>query len=75
MENLTQEEIQYSVKATYDSVGLINKLNLIAELSNEEKDTLDRNKEHIKIMLTKEWFFSVLTEEQKVELFDICKYE
>jgi hypothetical protein len=75
MENLTKEEIQYSVKAAYDSVGLINKLNLIAELSNEEKDTLDRNKEHLKIMLAKEWFFSALTEEQKVELFDICKYE
>jgi hypothetical protein len=75
MENLTQEEIQYSVKAAYDSVGLINKLNLIAELSNEEKDTLDRNKEHLKIMLAKEWFFSALTEEQKVELFNICKYE
>jgi hypothetical protein len=71
MENLTQEEIQYSVKAAYDSVGLINKLNLIAELSNEEKDTLDRNKEHLKIMLAKEWFFNALTEEQKVELSSI----
>jgi hypothetical protein len=75
MENLTQEEIQNSVKAAYDSVNLINELNLIAELSNEEKDTLDRNKEHLKIMLAKEWFFNALTEEQKNELFDICKYE
>ena len=75
MENLTQEEIQNSVNAAYDSVNLINELNLIAELSEEEKDTLDRNKEHLKIMLAKEWFFNALTEEQKVELFDICKYE
>jgi hypothetical protein len=75
MENLTQEEIQNSINAAYDSVNLINELNLIEELSNEEKDTLDRNKEHLKIMLAKEWFFNALTEEQKVELFDICKYE
>ena len=71
MENLTQEEIQHSINAAYDSVNLINELNLIAELSNEEKDTLDRNKEHIKIMLAKEWFFNALTEEQKVELSSI----
>jgi hypothetical protein len=75
MENLTQEEIQNSINAAYDSVNLINKLNLIEELSDEQKDTLDRNKEHLKIMLAKEWFFVALTEEQKVELFDICKYE
>jgi hypothetical protein len=71
MENLTQEEIQNSVNAAYDSVNLINELNLIEELSKEEKDTLDRNKEHLKIMLAKEWFFNALTEEQKVELSSI----
>lgn len=71
MENLTQEEIQNSVKAAYDSVNLINELNLIEELSNEQKDTLDRNKEHIKIMLAQEWFFNVLTEDQKIELSNI----
>ncbi len=75
MENLTQEEIQNSVNAAYDSVNLINELNLISELSDKEKDTLYRNKEHLKIMLAKERFFNALTEEQKVELFDICKYE
>ena len=71
MENLTQKEIQNSVNATYDSVNLINELNLIEELSDEQKDTLSRNKEHIKIMLEKEWFFNALTEEQKVELSNI----
>lgn len=71
MENLAQEQIQNSVKAAYDSVNLINELNLIEELSDEQKDTLSRNKEHIKIMLEKEWFFNALTEEQKVELSNI----
>jgi hypothetical protein len=71
MENLTQEEIQNSVNAAYDSVNLINELNLIEELSIEEKDTLDRNKEHLKIMLAKEWFYNALTEDQKIELSNI----
>jgi hypothetical protein len=71
MENLTQEEIQNSINAAYDSVNLINKLKLLEELSNEEKDRLDRNKEHVKIMMQKEWFYDALTEEQKVELSNI----
>ena len=71
MENLTQEQIQNSVNAAYDSVNLINELNLIEELSDEQKDALSRNKEHIKIMLEKEWFYDALTEEQKVELSNI----
>ena len=68
MENLTQEEIQNSINAAYDSVNLINVLNIIEELSDEQKSTLDRNKEHIKIMLEKEWFFNGLTEEQKINI-------
>ena len=71
MENLTQEEIQNSINAAYDSVNLINELNLIEELSDEQKDILSRNKEHIKIMVEKEWFYNTLTEEQKLELSNI----
>ena len=71
MENLTQEEIQNSINAAYDSVNLINELNLIEELSDEQKDILSRNKEHIKIMVEKEWFYNALTEEQKLELSNI----
>ena len=71
MENLTQEQIQNSVNAAYDSVNLINELNLIEELSDEQKDILSRNKEHIKIMVEKEWFYNALTEEQKLELSNI----
>lgn len=75
MNDLTQEEIQKSVKAAYDSVNLINELSLITELSENEKNSLDRNKEHIKIMLAKEWFFNALTEEQKSELANISKVD
>jgi len=71
MEDLTQEEIKSSINAAYDSVNLINKLKLIEELSDDDKDTLVRNEEHIKIMLSKEWFYNALTEEQKIELSNI----
>lgn len=68
MENLTQEEITKSVLAAYDSVALINELVAKESLSEEETDTLVRNKKHIEIMLTKEWFATALTTEQKTEL-------
>jgi hypothetical protein len=68
MEDLTQEQIQSSILAAYDSVNLINELQVKETLTEEEVDTLQRNKTHISIMLEKEWFFSELTEEQVIEL-------
>ena len=46
MENLTQEEIQNSINAAYDSVNLINELNLIEELSDEQKNKLKEAREY-----------------------------
>tara|TARA_R110000803_G_scaffold30510_1_gene68735 strand:- start:1319 stop:1600 length:282 start_codon:yes stop_codon:yes gene_type:complete len=68
MEELTQEQIEKNILAAYDSVSLINELNSKEALTEEETDTNNRNVEHIKIMLSKEWFISALTETQKAEL-------
>tara|TARA_R110000772_G_scaffold259638_1_gene377300 strand:+ start:1132 stop:1350 length:219 start_codon:yes stop_codon:yes gene_type:complete len=68
MEELTQEQIEKSISAAYDSVSLINELNSKEVLTEEEADTKNRNIEHLKIMLSKEWFVSALSETQKVEL-------
>ena len=68
MEELTQEQIEGSISAAYDSVSLINELNSKEVLTEEEADTKNRNIEHLKIMLSKEWFVSALSETQKVEL-------
>ena len=68
MEELTQEQIERSISATYDSVSLINGLNSKEVLTEEEADSKDRNIEHIKIMLSKEWFANALTKDQKTEL-------
>lgn len=61
---ITQEEIEKSVTVAFDSVTLINELNLLSTLSEEEQATKERNIEHLKIMIAKEWFASALTEEQ-----------
>lgn len=68
MENTTQEQVQLSILAAYDSVNLINELQVKETLTEEELDTLERNKNHLLIMLEKDWFFSELTEEQIIEL-------
>lgn len=73
MEELTQEQIEHSILATYDSVNLINELNSKETKTEEDLDSVKRNKEHIKIMLGKDWFVSALTPEQKLELEGIYK--
>lgn len=65
---LTPEEVQKSISAAYDSVNLINSLKLKKSLTEEETDCIKRNKEHIKIMLDRDWFVSGLTTQQKTEL-------
>ena len=68
MEELTQGQIEKCISAAYDSVSLINGLNSKEVLTEKEADSKDRNIEHIKIMLSKEWFASALTKDQKTEL-------
>lgn len=64
MEEYTSEQIEKFVLAAFDSVNLINELNLLSTLSEEEQAIKERNTEHLKIMIEKEWFASALTEEQ-----------
>jgi len=65
---LTVEQIAQSVLAAYDSVTLINELKLIATLNVEQIDALKRNKEHLVIMLAKDWFVGGCTPAQVTEL-------
>ena len=64
----TPEQVAKSVSAAYDSVNLINELNIKETLTEEDKATLDRNVEHIRIMIGKEWFVAGLTDKQITEL-------
>ena len=64
----TPEEVAKSVSAAYDSVAIINQLNGKMDITEEETATLDRNVEHIRIMMGKEWFVGGLTDLQVTEL-------
>jgi len=65
MEELTQEQIDKSVLAAFDSVNLINQLNEKETLTDDETDSLNRNISHLQIMMGKDWFSDALTQEQK----------
>ena len=61
MENLTQEQIAQIVNAAFDSVELINR-------NEDDAETIERNVEHLRIMMGFEWFASALTAEQTEQI-------
>lgn len=73
MEELTQEQIEKQVSAAFDSVNLINKLDGIEILTNDEIDIYNRNVEHLKIMMGKDWFVKALTTVQKTKINSLIK--
>lgn len=68
VENPTDAEIQQHITNAYDSITIIDDLGALASLDTEQQDRLDRNKEHIRIMLAKTWFDGGLTDAQRTEL-------
>jgi hypothetical protein len=54
MENQTPEQIAQHYKAMLDSVWLINAI--IAGEQDADKDTIDRNVEHLELMLGKDFW-------------------
>ena len=54
---ITQEQIEKSISAAFDSVDLINR-------NEDDVDTIERNIEHLRIMMGKDWFITSLTTEQ-----------
>ena len=61
MENQTSEQIAQSVSAAFDSVDLINR-------NEDDAATIERNVEHLRIMMGFEWFASALTAEQTEQI-------
>ncbi len=70
---MEKTEIAQSVSAAYDSVNLINELNALSAKSVEQEGTLIRNKEHLSIMLGKDWFVDGCTIDQVAELTEKSK--
>jgi hypothetical protein len=66
-----EEQTQRSISAAFDSVNLINQLKSQPSLTEEEQERVNRNVEHLRIMLEKDWFYEGLTEQQKNDI-DTC---
>jgi len=73
VEEVTEGQAARSVLAAYDSVALINELKAKPELTEDETAAIERNVEHLKIMLAKEWFVNALNSAQKTELEALTK--
>lgn len=59
-----ENEILQSVNAAFDSVNLINELNAKTDKTQDDLETIERNVEHLIIMMGHEWFTAALTTEQ-----------
>lgn len=64
METPTTQEIAKHILSSFDSVNLINE-EIQKTITDKIKNTVERNIEHLEIMLSKEWFSDGLTTEQR----------
>lgn len=64
----TAEEVAGSIRAAFDSVGLCNTLVAKGEKNEDIKGTVDRNKAHLQIMMSKTWFVDGLTSQQRTDI-------
>ncbi len=55
-DTLTATEIAQHYSAAGDSVTLINELVAVETLTDEQKDTVSRNVEHLEIMVAKDYW-------------------
>lgn len=51
-----EEQIAKHYSAALDSVNLINQLIVLTTLTDDDKDTIRRNVEHLKIMVAKDFW-------------------
>ncbi len=56
VEKITAAEIAQHYRAAMDSVNLINELVASGDTDEETVDTLKRNKDHLKIMVDKDYW-------------------
>jgi len=57
-DTITPEQIAQNYSAAGDSVTLVNALVAIETLTDEQKDTVSRNVEHLEIMVAKDYWTS-----------------
>jgi hypothetical protein len=66
-ETQTPEQVQRHISAAFDSVNLINE-EITKEVTDNRKDTVKRNYQHLELMIAKEWFEAGCTEQQVTDI-------
>tara|TARA_R100001198_G_C5199055_1_gene188786 strand:+ start:580 stop:804 length:225 start_codon:yes stop_codon:yes gene_type:complete len=67
-ENYTPEQVQQHITNCFHSWDICEELSVKESLDEKEQGNFDRNKEHINIMLDKDWFVEGCTSDQKNNL-------
>ena len=63
-DNRTEEQIRDSIAIHWDSWDICEALSSKETLTEEEQFNLDRNKDHIQIMLKVDWFVKGCTKDE-----------
>jgi len=66
-ETQTPEQIQRNISAAFDSVNLIND-EITKEVTDNRKDTVKRNYQHLELMIAKDWFEARCTAQQVTDI-------
>jgi hypothetical protein len=67
METPTPEQIQKHISAAFDSVNLIN-TEIAKEATDNRKNNVKRNVQHLELMIAKDWFEAGCTTQQKTNI-------
>jgi hypothetical protein len=66
-ETQTPEQVQQHISAAFDSVNLIND-EITKEVTDNRKDNVKRNVQHLELMIAKDWFAAGCTEQQVTDI-------
>jgi hypothetical protein len=58
---------QQAIRAAFDSVNLINRL-VTGAANDNTKKTVERNVDHLELMMTKDFFSEALTSQQRTDI-------
>jgi hypothetical protein len=70
---MTQEQIEKSISAANDSIALINDLKSKENKTDDNILSIERNIEHLKIMMSKDWFVNNIDKTHKTQINNLIK--
>lgn len=70
---MEKERIEKLIKLTFECVNIIKELNKLPTINDKQLDRLKRAKEHLKLILNRDWVVVNLNETQKSEIESCLK--